>query len=434
MPPIFIFLLLAVVLSVAAQAQPGQPVVRDEVVRVRLLERKTPRSATVEAVGGPVQVRVGGALLGTLQPGEAATVETARGDVSVRFLGTTETVPKVRFVPHRGAHFRLRAGSVDRTYHGALGVTADGSGARDPLRLINSVRLEDYVSSVVASEYPFREIEGVKAQAVLARTYALRSKGKYGPYDVVDHVSSQVYRGISTETATSRRAAEATRGEVLTYRGNLIEAVYSSSSGGHTADNDAVWNGRPLPYLRGRQDPFDHASPDHEWTTSVNRDRLLRTLSTRYGMTVTGIEIGERSREGRARSIRLLGSRPRSVPANDFRITINGTFGSRLLRSAFFSARREGDRYVFQGRGFGHGVGMSQYGAREQARQGYGYRDILAFYFAETRITQRDEAGTPLYAEAPPQGRRTMPLDPIPVRPASTSEPARPTSPIRTGW
>ncbi len=424
MPRPLALLLLGLALAGAAPAQP-----MDEVVRVRLLEGKAPRSATVEAAGGPVQVRVGEALLGTLRPGDAAAVEPDRGRVAVRFPGAVEAAARVRFVPHRGAHLRLRAASVDRAYHGALTLTAD-AGA---LRLVNAVRLEDYVASVVASEYPFGEIEGVKAQAVLARTYALKAKGRHGSYDVVDHVGSQVYRGIGTETPTARRAAEATRGEVLTWRGSLVEAVYSSSSGGHTADNDAVWSGSPLPYLRGREDPFDHASPDHEWTTGVGRSRLLRALAERYGMAVTGIEIAERSREGRARSVRLLGPRPRVVPANDFRLAINGAFGARLLRSAFFSARREGDRYVFEGRGFGHGVGMSQYGAREQARQGYGYRDILAFYFADTRVTRRTAPGTPLYAQAPPDDR-TAPLDPIPVRPVAPPEPDRPTAPIRTGW
>ena len=114
---------------------------------------------------------------------------------------------------------------------------------------------------------------------MLVRTYALKSRGKYGDYDLVDHVGSQVYRGIESETPIARRAADETQGQVLTHRGDLIEAVYSSSSGGHTADNDAIWNGRPLPSLRGRQDPYDRGAPDHEWTTSVDRRELHRALS-----------------------------------------------------------------------------------------------------------------------------------------------------------
>ncbi len=418
-------LFLAALLFGAAQAQ-------EATVRVRLLEQKAPGTVTVSAEGGPVQVRVGDAFLGTLTPGNAATVETSRGAVTVRFLSTIETVPAVTFAPLRGSHLRLRAGSIDRGYHGTLTVSSDGRSARSPLRLVNTVELEDYVASVVSSEYPFEEIEGVKAQAVLARTYALKARGKGESYDLVDHVGSQVYRGIGSETPVARRAAEATQGEILTYRGGLIEAVYSSSSGGHTADNESIWDGRPLPYLRGRDDPVDGAAPDHRWTTEVERDRLLRALSRSFGTTVTGLEIAEKSREGRVRTFRLLGPRPRTVAANAVRLAVNTAFGSRLMRSTFLSIRRSGDRYVFEGRGFGHGVGMSQYGAREQARQGYSYRDILAFYFDSTRLAQHDAVGTdaPAYAETRP---RSVPVEPIPVRPTAAERSASAPT-IRTGW
>ena len=408
-------------------------------VRVRLLEERAPTTASVSAVDGPLQVRVGPALLGTLTPGNAATVESSNGAITVRFLSVIETVPAVSFVPLRGTHLRLRAGAprgVDRTYHGSLMVTADGPGRRAPLRLVNTVELADYVASVVSSEYPFEEIEGVKAQAVLARTYALKARGKYDGYDLVDHVGSQVYRGIGSETPAARRAAEATRGEVLTYRGELAEAVYSSSSGGHTADNESIWDGAPLPYLRGRHDPFDHAAPDHTWRTEVDRTRLLRALSNRFGMTVTGLEVAETSREGRVRSFRLLGNRPRVVQANAVRLAINGALGSRLMRSTFVTVHQRGNQYVFEGRGFGHGVGMSQYGAREQARQGYGYRDILAFYFDGTRLGPFTAASTPpAYADTsrPVPRPRSAPVEPIPVRPAVSERPASAPT-IRTGW
>ncbi|MEP0547981.1 MAG: SpoIID/LytB domain-containing protein [Rhodothermales bacterium] len=423
-----LFLLFAFGLDASAQGT---------TVRVRLLERQAPTTVTVSAEGGPLQVRVGDALLGTLTPGNAATIESARGAVTVRFLSVIETVPTVDFVPLRGTHLRLRAGSVDRTYHGSLAVSADGRGGRAPLRLVNTVELADYVASVVSSEYPFEEIEGVKAQAVLARTYALKARGKYGGYDLVDHVGSQVYRGIGSETPAARRAAEATRGEVLTYAGGLVEAVYSSSSGGHTADNESIWDGPPLPYLRGRDDPFDRAAPDHRWRTEVERGRLLRALSSHFGTAVTGLEVGDRSREGRVRTFRLLGSRPRTVQANAVRLAINNALGSRLMRSTFVSVERRGDRYVFEGRGFGHGVGMSQYGAREQARQGYSYRDILAFYFGGARLAPFAAVTTdaPAYADAvrPATRTRSVPVEPIPVLPTASERPASAPT-IRTGW
>ena len=429
--------LFATVLFLVLTAAPSWAQSVEGSVRVRLFEQANPSRATVTAEGGPLRVQAGQALLGTLRTGESATVERDRDRVTVRFGGEIETVDAVRFVPQQGAYFRLRTERRDRAYHGALRVSPDAR-SRGTIRLINRVPLEYYVASVVPSEYPFPEIEGVKAQAVLVRTYALKARDKFGDYDLVDHVGSQVYRGIESETPVSRRAAEATHGEVLTHRGALVEAVYSSSSGGHTADNESIWNGRPLAYLRGRPDPYDRSAPDHEWTTQVGRSELLRALSRHFGGNVTGIEIAEKSREGRVRTVRLLGSQPQVVQANALRLAVNRTFGSRLLRSTFFSMQLRGNRYYFRGRGFGHGVGMSQHGAREQARQGHSHRDILAFYFTDTRLERRDIAlSEPLYADAP---RPTQPINPIPSRPAA--EPSvRPASSAtsraranRTGW
>lgn len=423
-------LLLLLLTTAAAVAQAP-----DGTVRVRLFDSASPARATVVAESGPLHVLAGTRRLGAVAPGQSATVERVRDGVAVRFGAVAETAPAVRFEPERGAHLRLRTERRNRAYRGALNVDADGA-SRSALRLINTVALPDYVASVIPSEYPFPEIEGVKAQAVLVRTYALKSRGKYGDYDVVDHVGSQVYHGLENETPIARRAAEETRGEVLTHGGALIEAVYSSSSGGHTADNDAIWNGRPLPYLRGRRDPYDRAAPDHEWTTNVRRAELHRALGRHFGGTVTGVEVGERTREGRVRTLRLIGSPSRTVPANDVRLAVNRAFGSRLMRSTFFSMQARGEHYHFRGRGFGHGVGMSQHGAREQARQGHGHHDILAFYFADTRIERLDlPTSAPLFAD-----RRPVTVTPLPARPAAerplppaATAPSR-ARPARVGW
>src|SRR5690606_29870346 len=113
-----------------------------------------------------------------------------------------------------------------------------------------------------------------KALAVAVRTYTLRSRGKFGDaYDHVDHVLSQVYRGADGLDPIALAAARETAGEVLTHRNELIEAVYFASSGGHTADNEFVWDADARPYLRGIPDPFD-AHPDRNWRTEISRDDL----------------------------------------------------------------------------------------------------------------------------------------------------------------
>ena len=348
---------------------------QEPTVRVRILSREAPRAVTVQADTAPLAVTLDGRSLGTLRPGDEVEI-TARGSgVEVR----GDVRGRGGRVSLAGEGVAVRAGRLDRRYPGSLEVTGAGRG----LQIVNAAPLDAYVAGVVAAEYPFPEIEGAKAQAVLARTYALRRAGT-GDYDVDDHTGSQVYRGGGTDV--SRRAAAETSGVVLMWNGALAEAPYFSSSGGHTADNDAVWNGAALPYLRGVPDPYDAEAPHHEWETVVGRSRLHRVLSARFGGRVTGFSVVRRSRSGRVVEVALDGARRPTISGGQFRRAVNAELGSRTIRSTRFDVRRDGGTYVFTGGGFGHGVGMSQYGARGQARAGRSYRDILGHYFAGTTL------------------------------------------------
>jgi len=255
--------------------------------------------------------------------------------------------------------------------------------------LVNHVRLDEYVACVVSSEYGFNDLEGAKAMAVLARTYVLRNAAGSGrAYDLVDHQLAQKYDGADRLTDAAIEATIATLGEVLTYQGALVEAVYFSSSGGHTADNDAVWNGKPLPYLRGVPDPYDAASPHASWRTTIPRDRLLRALSRHYNVAVEEFYIDQRSRDGRARTVALVQQNQTAlaIQGNEFRLLINNNFGITSLKSTLFDAHIDGEQIIFEGGGFGHGVGMSQFGALGMSKRGFSYRDILSFYFTGTQV------------------------------------------------
>jgi len=398
---VFLFLALALPLR-AQQAEP--------IVRVYVLSRVAPQSLTVRATDGPLTVYADrdDIPVHTLLPGETVTFDRVGDRVRITTPTGAMQASVGEVVPTNGSMLTLRTGTHNRVYHGALSVEIDND--RRAMRLVNYVPLENYVASVVASEYPFAEIEGVKAQAVLARTYALRTSGKYDFYDLVDDTRSQVYEGAEKETDVTREAAEATRGQVLTYRGDLVEALYYSSSGGHTASNEDIWNTQPVPYLRGRPDPYDSAAPDHRWSASVSASELLRALGRQFGGSVSGFEITRRPPAGRVLSVRLLGSRGQTITATQFRSVVTATFGSRTLRSTHFAAERRGNRYVFNGRGFGHGVGMSQFGARGQALQGRAYRDILSFYFTGTSIDFHDSALVSQPNVASSTTRRTRPV------------------------
>ena len=284
------------------------------------------------------------------------------------------------------------AEQAPRRYTGTLLIAPDQND--EGLKLINAVPLEAYVASVVSTEYSLGDLEGSKAMAVLARTYVLNAPGKYGPdYDLVDDTRSQVYRGEDAIIPLALEAARSTENEVLTYRGRPIQAVYHSSSGGHTADNESVWAGAPVPYLRGKPDPYGKQSPHAEWVSRVARPKLLSELGKKFGGEVIGFLLDKRNPDGRVASVSLLmqNGQRRSVTGNEFRLVVIWHFGPRSLRSMRFDAERQGNEYIFTGQGYGHGVGLSQWGAHDMAKRGMSYTDILDFYYTGTTLSRLDD-------------------------------------------
>lgn len=363
-------------------------------VRVRLLDDRQVATVTLTAETGDLRVHLpdADAPIMRLRPNESATLRIRGPEVMIQRdeQGVYASSIDIRAAP--GVSWTLVTSDAARTYTGNLHVEP----GQASLQIVNAVPIEDYVASVVASEYGFDDLEGSKAMAVVARTYGMRAADKFdGDYDHVDHTASQVYRGASTVTGVARRATAATHGEVLAYDGELIEAVYYSSSGGHTANNEDVWDADDVrPYLRARKDPYDRASPHHRWTARVDRAQLLTALSRSFGTGVTGFVLGDRSAEGRLLDVELItASGRKSVQANAFRIAVIQGVSNAGLKSTWFDASRQGDTYVFSGRGFGHGVGMSQWGAHEMASRGHSYQEILSFYYDGARI-RSVESGT----------------------------------------
>ncbi len=358
-----------------------------------------------------------------LPAGTTLLVDRRSNELRLRTADRTLFARWIRIYPEADGYLQVSARRPGQTvgpftYPGWLRITPVPNG----LQILNYVALEDYVAAVLAREHHFDDLESSKALAVAIRTYTLR---RLQTLDVLsDHAAHQMYEGIGRITPLIREAVTQTRGEVLTYQGELIEAVYFASSGGHTANNEDVWNGTPRPYLRGQPDPYDRNTPYQHWTASIPRDRLLDVLSREYGTRITGFRVGAHSPDGRVAVIELLRERgePLSMRANAFRLLVNTHFGRHTLRSTFFEVRRQGNTYLFEGKGFGHGVGLSQYGAREMSRQGYTYRDILAFYYPGTEL-RRYEAGALLATLHPSSPEQTGVAD---FRPPAQTAPATP--------
>ncbi len=263
----------------------------------------------------------------------------------------------------------------DRWYRGKVLVISNGSG----VTAINYVDLEEYLYSVVGSEMPTSwPLEALKAQAVAARSYVLhkRNQASHPQFDVGATTTWQVYKGLEGEADSTHAAVNGTRNQVLTHNGQVIEAVFHSSSGGHTENVEDVWS-RPLPYLRGVQD-YDAGAPVFQWTQSFTTDELSRLMPD-IGRMFSATPRRTTPR-GRVQEIHVEGDRgARMMTGNEFRHALN-------LRSTLFSIAIAGNTVQITGRGFGHGIGMSQWGAHNMARQGYTYQQILGHYYQGAQL------------------------------------------------
>lgn len=265
----------------------------------------------------------------------------------------------------------------DRWYRGKTRLIRQDSG----LTAINYVDLEQYLYSVVGAEavstWP---IEALKAQAVAARSYALykRNTSSSSIYDVDTTVGTQVYKGLDTEYTTTHKAVNGTLGQIMTYDNKVILAAFHSSSGGHTENVEDVWTSS-LPYLRAVVD-YDQKSPVFEWQ-KIFPVSQIQTLVAGIG-TIKGLQPAEMTPYGRVVTMKVTGDRGTvMVSGKDIRSTLD-------LRSTLFRISTDGHNLKVQGRGFGHGLGLSQWGAYFLAKQGVSYNQILAHYYQNTRLTQ----------------------------------------------
>jgi len=262
------------------------------------------------------------------------------------------------------------------------------------LTAINEVALEDYVKGVVPSEMnPSWSFEALKAQAVAARTYALyriRQNGKKD-FDVVASTKDQVYKGRAGADGPAGRAVDETRDQVLVYRDEPINAVFSSTAAGPTEDAMNVW-ALDLPYLKGVECPFDMNSPNYEWRTDVwlpLLEQQLRGEGFPVGV-IAGLSPAAYTKAGRVSTVRILHS--------DGELYVKGeelrrVLGYTMLKSTQFDFEVVGFQVQFTGRGAGHGVGLCQWGAKELAEKGYGAETILRYYYPGTEL--RDIASLP---------------------------------------
>jgi len=266
---------------------------------------------------------------------------------------------------------------------------------------ISAMGLEDYVlGSVLAEVSPVNETAAAtehifEIQAVIARTYATSRLGRHRDegFDFCSTTHCQVFDPARLATsrfaAVARAAVERTAGRILTYGARPVEALFHSDCGGVTASADTVWGGPAVPYLRAQAD--DVPEPAHrtwrfEASAAAVRDALAADARTNVGRTLARIEIATTDASGRASELTLSGERALTVRGDTLRAVLNRRFGDRAIQSTRLSITRAGTRYVFEGTGFGHGVGLCQRGAAARVRRGDPVPDILRAYYPGTTL------------------------------------------------
>lgn len=265
------------------------------------------------------------------------------------------------------------------------------------LTVINELGIEHYVSGVLSKEVdPEWGIESLKAQAVISRTYALRNIGKHGAenFDMCNNTHCQVYGGMESETGKTNKAVEATKNEVLVYKGELAQSFFHASCGGHTENCNNVWdirNNIETRYLSGRPDRFCSDSPHNFWESKISSDFIEERLS-KAGYKVgkiSNIRISGKSGSGRAKMLNISHSGGTlSILAAKFRLAVDPW----LIKSVMFKRiSKNGKYFEFSGKGWGHGVGMCQWGAKQMADRGYNYKQILKHYYPGTKAEKWEE-------------------------------------------
>jgi len=274
------------------------------------------------------------------------------------------------------------------------------SSQKGSIKIINSVELEDYIAGVIPFEIGIEApYEALKAQAVAARTHTIHqlinSKHKDDGYDLCNKTHCQVYKGLSSQTEKTYRAAIETSNQILIVNNKVINAVYHSCCGGSTEDVRDAWGGRRsylthvndsrakdnnVPYcsLGGKYVKWYQSA--YQWSLRKSKEELGKTLKIGRALK---IEVIKRGKSGRIHRMKVIGTNGSKTLSGE--LEIRRIFNN--AKSSNFNIVDNGSYFSISGKGFGHGVGMCQIGAIVQAHLGYSYDDILLLYFTGAEIS-----------------------------------------------
>jgi stage II sporulation protein D len=299
---------------------------------------------------------------------------------------------------YKTAHIRIYANKDISIYHDGkrrryreqVDVIRDAAGQ---FLVINEINLESYVKGVLYHEVPhYWPMSAIQAQAVATRTYAVYqlSVKKDKLYDLSSDIYSQVYGGRSAERHRTNIAADRTRGQILTYQGKVLPAYFHSTCGGQTENVAELWE-HDLEPLKGVQCGFCTRSPHYRWKKNFQSKSVQDQLNVhgfKLGL-IKEIAVDRRTRSGRVKTLKIImrDGTSTTIPGVRFREII----GPNVLKSNYYDIDMKGYYFDVIGHGWGHGVGMCQWGAYQMSRQRYKYTGILEHYYPGASIKKISE-------------------------------------------
>ena len=323
------------------------------------------------------------------------------------YIRADQLFVKINDVDYEGDYFQLipNDGEVlfynQKSYKGSIRVVPFGN----YIDIINFVDIENYLKGVIAREMPLgngnENFEALKAFAICARTYALKKINNGNSlFDIFADTRDQVYGGEFAEQSLSNKAVDETEGIILLYNNEPATVYYHSTCGGVSESVENVFPQLPLPYLisiKDGTDPYCKISPLYEWEEVYSESQLIDQLYNaglidKKSYSIEEIKVISRFESGRVHDLQILlsgkeGNKELHLYGNDIRSQIRTQKNGRMLWSTLFTIERKSDGdIVFKGKGYGHGVGLCQWGAIGQSQNGIDYKRILEHYFPGTEL------------------------------------------------
>ncbi len=346
----------------------------------------------------PVYLRNGDSYMALVNPGNHLSISSSGDEIEVEIEGKRFKGNDLRLVPEsEEGSISFKGGS----YRGSLNLVPEGSA----VNIVNQLSVEEYLKGVIPREMPTGKgneyFEALKAFTICARTYTYsKMRENKKNFDVFADTRDQVYGGSGIEKKIVNKVVDETRGLILTYDGKPAVTFYHSTCGGYTEDAKNVFPNMDLPYLVTVKDgdgPYCSISPKFRWTEKFSENTFIqRFLSAGYldnsNYSIAGISINSTFRSGRINELEVDftsnsgKSKQVKIYGNNIRYVIRTPDNKTILESSNFEIKKSGDTIVINGKGYGHGVGLCQWGALEQSKEGRDFEEILSLYYPGTEI------------------------------------------------